>query len=61
MSELNKKIILFLDNFSGHGASIELKNIKIAFYPPDCTSILQPLDQGIIRAFKSYYRSKLMA
>jgi hypothetical protein len=61
MVKLNKKIILFLDNFSGHGASIELKNIKIAFYPPNCTSILQPLDQGIIRAFKSYYRSKLMA
>jgi hypothetical protein len=26
----------------------------------DCTSILQPLDQGIIRTFKSHYRTKML-
>jgi hypothetical protein len=50
-----------LETFSRDGASIEYKNLKKAFYPPYCTSILQPLNQGIIRSFKSYYRSKLMS
>ena len=61
MIKLKKKIILFLDNFSGHKIdSLNLENIRIEYYPPNCTSILQPLDQGIIRAFKNHYRAKML-
>ena len=41
----NRQILLFIDNFSGHQID-EYSNIKIVFFPANCTSVLQPLDQG---------------
>ena len=39
-------ILLFLGNFSGQLVSdLVLENIKIEYYPPKCTGVLQPLDQ----------------
>ena len=32
-----------------------LKNIEVVFLLPNCASILQPLDQGIIESFEHYY------
>ncbi len=61
MLKSNKKIVLFLDNLRGHKIdNSPLSNIKIHFYPPNCTSVLQPLDQGIIRSFKSKYRTRVL-
>ncbi|XP_071965525.1 tigger transposable element-derived protein 6-like [Antedon mediterranea] len=54
-----RNILLFLDNASSH-VGLEKSNIKLAFLPPNTTSVLQPLDQGIIKAFKSRYRAKLL-
>jgi hypothetical protein len=54
-----RKIILFLDNASAH-VNINLTNIKLQFFPANTTACLQPLDQGIIRSFKVYYRKFLL-
>jgi hypothetical protein len=63
-----RKVILLLDNFSAHEcvvAELEalplgsgLVNTEICWLPPNSTSKLQPLDQGIIAAFKARYRKR---
>ena len=60
MIKQNKKIILFLDSFSGHCVKSDLSNVRVEFFPKNCTSVLQPLDQGIIKSFKGQYRSKML-
>ncbi len=56
-----KKIALLLDNCSSHPKDLKLDNIKLFFLPPNTTSIMQPLDQGIIKVWKGFYRKRLNA
>ena len=56
----SRNVLLFLDNFSGHKSDLNLTNIKIHYFPPNCTSILQPMDQGIIQSFKMKYRRSII-
>ena len=62
----NRHILLFVDNFSGHSPKkgqppYELSNVKIHYYPPNCTSVLQPMDQGVINSIKFLYRKQIIA
>ena len=41
--------------------TIALTNVDLKFWPPNCTSIMQPLDQGTIHAFKAIYRRLLLS
>lgn len=52
----NRKIILFVDNFSGHFITFEPTHIRIEFFAPNMTSKIQPLDAGVIRCWKALYR-----
>ena len=54
---LDYKALLVLDNAPGHPRELETMhpNIKVTFLPPNTTALLQPMDQGIIQAFKLYY------
>uniref|UniRef100_H3ALF5 HTH CENPB-type domain-containing protein n=2 Tax=Latimeria chalumnae TaxID=7897 RepID=H3ALF5_LATCH len=53
--------ILLLDNASSHAVTgLQLTNLKLHFLPPCTTSSIQPLDSGIIRAFKAHYRRQLV-
>ncbi|KAG2216300.1 hypothetical protein INT45_012478 [Circinella minor] len=45
------------DNFSGHKVDYQPESIEICFVPANATTIMQPLDQGIIRTFKAHYRN----
>lgn len=55
----NRHILLFLDNAGSH-PHLELSNVTLAFFPPNTTSILQPMDQGVIRCIKVHYRKHLL-
>ncbi|CAF4925950.1 unnamed protein product [Rotaria sp. Silwood1] len=50
-----RHILLFLDNTPVHPQDVQLENIKLKCFPANTTARIQPLDQGIIRAFKAYY------
>nr|XP_022910254.1 tigger transposable element-derived protein 1-like [Onthophagus taurus] len=51
---LEFKVLLIIDNAPGH-PHIEHPNVEFCFLPPNTTSLIQPLDQGIIATFKTYY------
>ena len=53
-------IILFIDNCPAHPKSVELKDIKLVYLPPNSTIKLQPMQQGIIKVFKQGYRTRLV-
>lgn len=55
-----RNILLFLDNAPCHPQDLQLSNIKLQFFPANTTSVVQPLDQGVIRSFKAHYRKSLV-
>lgn len=57
-----RHIILFLDNAPCHPPSLTdiFSNIKVAFLPKNTTLCTQPLDAGIIKVWKIYYKRKLL-
>lgn len=60
MSKQNRKILMFVDNCSAHTRVPHLANVRVEFLPPNTTSKLQPLDQGIIQNFKVLYRREIV-
>jgi transcriptional regulator with XRE-family HTH domain len=60
MRAQERKVLLFLDNASCHPKEIHLTNVTLCYFPPNTTSHLQPLDQGIIKATKVLYRKSLV-
>ncbi|EGZ08704.1 hypothetical protein PHYSODRAFT_318663 [Phytophthora sojae] len=51
-----RRILLLVDNVSSHTRpSIPLFNVRLEFLPKNTTSVLQPLDQGIITCTKSKF------
>ena len=55
-----RHVLMFVERAASH-PKLEMSNVKLMFFPPNTASCccLQPLDQGIIHCFKSYYRSKI--
>ncbi|XP_062710749.1 tigger transposable element-derived protein 1-like [Aedes albopictus] len=52
------KALLLLDNAPSHPTTFDHPNVKLLYLPPNTTSLIQPLDQGIIRNFKLLYIKK---
>lgn len=55
----DSKILLVLDNCTAHPSAeiLEKDNVRVIFLPPNCTSLLQPLDQGILNSLKCIYKA----
>ena len=60
MQTQKRNILLFLDNAPVHSPDVKLQNVTLKFFPANSTAQIQPLDQGIIRTFKAYYRRNLV-
>ena len=52
-----EKVALIIDNCPAHPTIDNLKSIELIFLPPNTTSKLQPMDQGVIRSLKAYYKA----
>ena len=51
------KILLILDNCSSHpDLSHVNENVQFLFLPPNTTSLIQPMDQGVIATLKALYQ-----
>jgi hypothetical protein len=60
MGTQNRNILLFVDNCAAHPKDTSfLRNVKVIRYPANCTSVLQPLDLGVIKCYK-LYRKRLV-
>lgn len=60
MTLQKRQVLLFLDNFSGHKVVCPLGATRVVFFPPNTTSKLQPMDRGIIKNVKHFYRKNLV-
>ena len=60
MARKKRKILMLVDNCPAHPEVPDLKAIELIFLPPNTTSKLQPMDQGVIRSLKAYYRLALV-
>ena len=56
MKRENRNVLLLMDNAPSHIIPPNLTNVTCKFLPPTTTSHLQPMDAGIINAYKAHYR-----
>ncbi|KAL0237808.1 hypothetical protein GEMRC1_013024 [Eukaryota sp. GEM-RC1] len=56
MRSQGRRILLLVDNVPSHKIEDEFSNVRLEFLPPNTSSKLQPLDLGVIKAFKNYYK-----
>ncbi|KAE8877343.1 hypothetical protein PF005_g30837 [Phytophthora fragariae] len=59
MRASGRHILLLVDNASSHNSDeLVCTNVRLEFLSPNTTAFLQPMDAGIIAAFKRGYRRK---
>ena len=60
MAQQKWKDLLFADNRPAHPVVPCLKAVAAHFLLPNMTAVLQPMDQGVIQCFKSWYKKLLI-
>ncbi|CAB1110321.1 unnamed protein product [Ectocarpus sp. CCAP 1310/34] len=57
----HEPVLLLMDGCASHGDLVDDRGqVTIKFYPPNCTSVHQPVDLGIIAETKCNYRKELL-
>jgi hypothetical protein len=59
MKQQNRNVLLFLDKATCR-PHIELPNVRLAWFPPNTTSISQLMGQGVVKCVKLNYRKLIM-
>nr|XP_012151897.1 PREDICTED: jerky protein homolog-like [Megachile rotundata] len=54
------KVILLVDNCSSHKDREPEELFEVLYLPPNTTSLIQPMDQGVIAKFKTLYRHQIL-
>ena len=56
------KALLLIDNCSAHPDELSSRDgsVTCMFLPPNTTSLIQPMDQGVLQAMKNLYKRKLL-
>lgn len=54
------KVLLLMDCAGGHATDLHYDGVQEEFLPPNTTSLIQPMDQGVIRVFKALYTRSMM-
>ena len=56
------RFLLLVENAPSHPKNMDdwCDNIEVMFLPPNTTSLIQPMDQGVIANFKAIYQRKTM-
>lgn len=57
------KAVLLIDNAPSHPPIEELAkgNITVKFLPPNVTSLIQPMDQGVLEKIKKVYKKQMLS
>lgn len=57
-----RKVLFIIDNCPAHPKQVKdkLKFIKLEYFPPNMTSIVQPMDMGIIQNLKVHYKRRIL-
>jgi hypothetical protein len=56
MAPRSRKILQFVDHCPAHPKDVRnFKNVQVECFPANTTSVLQPMDQGIIKALKQKF------
>jgi hypothetical protein len=57
MASKSRKTLLFVDHCPAHPKDVRnCKNVQVEFFAANTTSVLQPMDQGVIKALKHKFR-----
>lgn len=56
----HKVLLLLLDKCSAHHLNAHLSAVEVLFLPPNTTTKMQPMDQGVIANFKVHYHRRVI-
>ena len=56
-----EKFFPFVNQCSLHTSlKVKVNNVRLEFFPPNCTNLIQPLNLGVIQSFKFAFRTQFV-